>query len=430
MPQTKWYQLDNAAKIVPSTAGGSDTRVFRITCVLNEEVDPDALQGAVTSAARDFPHFSSILKKGLFWYYLDQSNLEAEVTEEDQPALSTIYWEGRRNLLYRVNYYGKRINLEMFHVLTDGTGAFEFLKAILADYLRIKYGLEIPGDMGSRASGGDRQDDAFGKYYKKEAEKPEEAKRAQKRAYHLRGERDENLENHLVEGTVSVQKFLEAARERKTTIAVLSTAMAIRAVLREMSVRDQRLPIVFSVPVNLRNYFPSETARNFFGVINVSFDPAMYDGTVDSIIPVVKDSFDRQLKQDQVELTMNSYAALEHNLAVKVVPLPIKNLVISMANAKMQKGITGTVSNIGKIKVPEAMAPYIDKFSCFMAAPEIQYCICSYKDKLVFGVASAFIEHPVIRNFFRDMVDMGIEVELESNDFDVIKEEVQHASLS
>ena len=403
MPQTKWYQLDNAAKIVPSTAGGSDTRVFRITCVLNEEVDPDALQGAVTSAARDFPHFSSILKKGLFWYYLDQSNLEAEVTEEDQPALSTIYWEGRRNLLYRVNYYGKRINLEMFHVLTDGTGAFEFLKAILADYLRIKYGLEIPGDMGSRASGGDRQDDAFGKYYKKEAEKPEEAKRAQKRAYHLRGERDENLENHLVEGTVSVQKFLEAARERKTTIAVLSTAMSIRAVLREMSVRDQRLPIVFSVPVNLRNYFPSETARNFFGVINVSFDP---------------------------ELTMNSYAALEHNLAVKVVPLPIKNLVISLANAKMQKGITGTVSNIGKIKVPEAMEPYIDKFSCFMAAPEIQYCICSYKDKLVFGVASAFIEHPVIRNFFRDMVDMGIEVELESNDFDVIKEEVQHASLS
>ncbi|HAB93635.1 MAG TPA: hypothetical protein DCF49_02535, partial [Lachnospiraceae bacterium] len=252
MAQTKWYQLDNAAKIVPSTTGGSDTRVFRITCVLNEEVDPDVLQSAVTSAARDFPHFSSILKKGLFWYYLDQSGLEAEVTKEDQPALSTIYWEGRRNLLYRVNYFGKRINLEMFHVLTDGTGAFEFLKAILAEYLRMKYGVEIPDEAGSRASGGDRQDDAFGKYYKKENEKPEEAKHAVKRAYHLRGERDENLENHLVEGTVSVKKFLEAARERKTTIAVLSTAIAIRAVLREMSVRDKRLPIVFSVPVNLR----------------------------------------------------------------------------------------------------------------------------------------------------------------------------------
>ena len=140
MAQTKWYQLDNAAKIVPSTAGGSDTRVFRITCELNEEVDPEALQSAVTAAARDFPHFSSVLKKGLFWYYLDQSDLDAEVTRDDRPALDTIYWEGRRNLLYRVNYHGRRINLEMYHVLTDGTGAFEFLKAILAEYLGIKTG--------------------------------------------------------------------------------------------------------------------------------------------------------------------------------------------------------------------------------------------------------------------------------------------------
>ena len=51
MAQTKWYQLDNAAKIVPSTAGGSDSRVFRITCELVEEVDPEALQGAVTSVS-------------------------------------------------------------------------------------------------------------------------------------------------------------------------------------------------------------------------------------------------------------------------------------------------------------------------------------------------------------------------------------------
>ena len=180
MAQTKWYQLDNAAKIVPSTAGGSDTRVFRITCELKEEVDPEVLQSAVTAAARDFPHFSSVLKKGLFWYYLDQSDLDAEVTGDDRPALDTIYWEGRRNLLYRVNYHGRRINLEMYHVLTDGTGAFEFLKAILAEYLGIRYGLDLIQTTGSRASGEDRQNDAFGKYYHKAKEKPEGQKSAPK----------------------------------------------------------------------------------------------------------------------------------------------------------------------------------------------------------------------------------------------------------
>lgn len=418
MAQTKWYQLDNAAKIVPSTAGGSDTRVFRITCELNEEVDPEALQSAVTAAARDFPHFSSVLKKGLFWYYLDQSDLDAEVTRDDRPALDTIYWEGRRNLLYRVNYHGRRINLEMYHVLTDGTGAFEFLKAILAEYLGIRHGLDLIQTTGSRASGEDRQNDAFGKYYKKEKGKPEGQKSAPKRAYHLRGDKDENLQNHLLEGTVSVAAFLAAARERNSTVAELSTALFIQAALREMSVRDRKYPIVLSVPVNLRNYFPSDTARNFFGVINVVYDPALYDGTLESIIPVVRESFHKQLKQDQVELTMNSYAALEHNIAIKVVPLFIKNLVISAINAKTQMGITGTISNVGKITVPKEMEPYIHKFSCFMAAPEVQVCLCSFKDELVFSVTSAFIQQPVIRNFFRDIVDMGIDVVLESNDFD------------
>ncbi|MBQ5361061.1 MAG: hypothetical protein IIU47_08480, partial [Lachnospiraceae bacterium] len=114
--------------------------------------------------------------------------------------------------------------------------------------------------------------------------------------------------------------------------------------MQEMSVRDRRLPIVLSVPVNLRNYFKSDTTRNFFGVINVAYYPADFDGTLQSIIRVVNDSFRRQLEGDQVALTMNSYAALEHNLAVKVVPIWLKNLVISLANDRMQKGITGTVS--------------------------------------------------------------------------------------
>ena len=58
----------------------------------------------------------------------------------------------------------------MFHVLTDGTGAFEFLKAILSEYLQLKYDLEELAVEGSRAAKGDRRDDAFGKYYQKALE--------------------------------------------------------------------------------------------------------------------------------------------------------------------------------------------------------------------------------------------------------------------
>ena len=102
-PALRWVRLDNAAKIVPSTTGGADTRVFRITCELKEDVDPDTLQSAVAVAARDFPHFGSVLKKGLFWYYLDQSGmylsklLYDDISALKGQGLSGIVEDGEQN---------------------------------------------------------------------------------------------------------------------------------------------------------------------------------------------------------------------------------------------------------------------------------------------------------------------------------------------
>ena len=140
--QSRWYELDNAAKIVPPTTKGSDTRVFRISCELKEEVDGEILQRALDKTVPDFPYFACVLRRGLFWYYLDSSSIRAVVQPENKPACAPIYQDGRRKLLYRVNYHRRRINLEMFHVLTDGTGAIAFLKTIVCRYLQIRHDIE------------------------------------------------------------------------------------------------------------------------------------------------------------------------------------------------------------------------------------------------------------------------------------------------
>ena len=116
-----------------------------------------------------------------------------------------------------------------------------------------------------------------------------------------------------------------------------------------MRERDKKLPIVLSVPVNLRNYFKSDTARNFFGVINVAFYPEQYDGTLESILKVVQASFKRQLTQDQVSLSMHDYARLEHNIAIRPVPLFIKNLVIAAVNKHPSEAHTLTLQTEGRL---------------------------------------------------------------------------------
>ena len=42
MPET-WYKVDNVAKVFLASINRRDPRVFRVSCTLNEDVDPDCL---------------------------------------------------------------------------------------------------------------------------------------------------------------------------------------------------------------------------------------------------------------------------------------------------------------------------------------------------------------------------------------------------
>lgn len=425
MPITdrKWYKLDNAAKIIPSTARGSDTRVFRLTCELKEDVDGTVLQHALDRTITEFPHFNCYLQRGLFWYYLERSyRLKAEVFEDNIPALSAIYERGRKTLLYRVSYFHKKINLEMYHVLSDGAGAFVFLKAIVHNYLIEKYRIEaeIPED--DFASVGEKEADAFDHFYSKKGKRSGAMNKimsAHTKAYQIRGERDANMNLHMIEGTVSVKAFLDLCHRYHATLAIMTTSIVIEGIIRSMHVRERQKPIVVTVPVNLRNYFPSGTTRNFYGVISVVYQSEKYDGSLDSVIGDVRKSFDEQLQEDRIVETMNTYSALEHNWAVKVIPLQFKDLGISGINYLRKQEVTTSVSNVGRVTMPEPLVPYIDRFASFMSTNTEQMCISSFQDRLVFGFTSAFIECSAIMNFFRRLTAFGIGVELSTNDFDL-----------
>lgn len=418
MERKNWYKLDNAAKIVPSTARGANTRVFRLTCELKEKVEKDMLQIALDETIDEFPFFNCVLHRGLFWYYLEDSDLRPVVELEHTPACMPLYIPGHKNLLYRVNYFDKRINLEMFHVLADGTGAFMFFKTLIIRYLQLKHSLSEDIKPVDEFSVEEKNVDAFIDNYSKQKGLKQLKEMSAVKAYQVSGELDENLLPHLLEGTVSSSKFLELAHKHNTTVGVLCVAIYIKAAILSMNRGQKKRHVVVSVPVNLRQFYHSGTARNFFGVINIDYDPANYDGNLNTIIEPVDKAFKEKLSAENIEKTMNSYSALEHNLAVKVVPLPIKDFTIGRFDAAAKKGVTTSMSNIGRIKMPKEVEEYIDRFSAFMTAASQQVTVCSFGDKMTFGEASPFKTHRVMLNFFRCLSEQGIEVELGSNDYD------------
>ena len=52
--------------------------------------------------------------------------------------------------------------------------------------------------------------------------------------------------------------------------------------------------------------------------------------------------------------------------------------------------------------------------SAQQAARNAQICIISYRDRLVFGISTAFLRSDIEEHFFRSLVGMGIDIELET----------------
>ena len=417
-----WYKLDNAATIIPPTMSGADTRVFRLTCELKEDVDPEILQAALDQALDEFPHMNCCLRRGIFWFYMDEMKTRPAVAEENIPALKALYIPGTKKTLFRVNYFRNRINLELFHVLADGTGGYVFFRQILTNYLVKKHSLDSSLILTDPTSAFEKQDDAFRHFYenrKNVTERNFARDLFPVKAYQLRGEKDEDLKEHLIEVTVPTSGMLDLAHRMGATIGILATAIYVEAILKEMKHEDYRKPVVISVPVNLRQFFPSNTTRNFFGTIKVAFDPKLYNGTLESVIPVIKKEFKEKLADDKIFYTMNTYAALEHNRAIRYVPLFLKNFVVGRFTSAMYSSVTTSVSNVGRITMPEVCVPFIRKFSTFMASKTVFMCITSFEDRMVFGIATCYKKHQISLNFVRRLVELGIPAEIASNDFEL-----------
>ena len=165
----RWDKLDNTALLFPSIVGEDMTNVFRISVTLTEEVDPEILQRALDTILPKFDSFNVRLRTGLFWYYFEENGKPApRVVKENAYPCRMIRTNKNNSYLFRVSYYRRRINLEVYHVLTDGMGGINFLRELTYQYLRMAYPqlMELKGDDFSSVTSMNRED-SFHKNYKR-----------------------------------------------------------------------------------------------------------------------------------------------------------------------------------------------------------------------------------------------------------------------
>lgn len=412
-----WRKLDNAAKIFPAVSNRKDTRVFRFYCECTDPVDGAALQEALYKTLDKYPLFQTVLRKGLFWYYMEKSSLMPQVREEYEPPCLNLYHRDKKNLLFQVTFYKNRINFEVFHALTDGTGAIQFLKELVKHYLILRYPEAALPDISLTEpdlTTHDQETDSFSKYYNRHPDKEGEKK---KRSYQLTGARTGYGDMNITEGVVSCQVILKKAKEYGVSLTVLLTSVLMWAIYEEMTLRRKKKPVVLMIPVNLRNYFPSFSMLNFWGWIEPDFSFADRDCTFEDVIAHVQDYFKRELTKEGLEQRVSQYMKLERNPLLRLFPLEFKNLGMQLAVQLAKPEVTAVFSNLGVVKLPEEYAPYLKRFGVFTSTQKVELSTCSYQDDLVISFASGFQNQNIERNFFRLLKKLGIESTLLTGQF-------------
>lgn len=413
--RSKWRKLDNAAQAFPAAAGKHDTRVFRFYCQLKEEVQEKSLQEALEKTMEKYPLFQAVLRKGLFWFYLERRDIRAVVKEEDRPPCSKIYVPDQKSLLFEVTYYKNRINFEAFHALTDGTGAMQFLTELVKNYLMLAHPeAHLPDiNQDSDVTGSDQEEDSFSQYYSTDLPKIREKKES---AFQMRGERLEQDEMQIMEINMSVKEVLAKARGYGVSLTVYLSSILLWAIHEEVPKHKLHKPIALMVPVNLRNYFPSQTMSNFFGWIEVGYR-FQEDTTLEEVLAHVKSLFEKELVKERIGMRMNELVGLEKHPLLRIVPLEMKTWFLQAGTTLGGKSITSIYSNVGLLHFPEEYHAYIERFGVFTSTNKLQLCSCSFGDELMLGFTTKVRGTNVQRNFIRKLKQEGIQCREEPNDF-------------
>ena len=411
-----WRRLDNSAKIFPVSTGKKYSTVFRISAVLKENIEPEILQKAVENALNVYISFKVRMKTGMFWYYLEHNPKPPIIEKEQNYPCKYIDPLTNNNYLFKVTYFDKKINIDIFHSLTDGNSGATFFKEIIYQYIELKHKNEFEEELRISRKIEYNTEDSYMKNYNKEAK----SNASSKKAYILKGKKIPLGAISAVHEIMDVEKLREICKSKGATVTQYLTAVYIYCIYEENYKQNKgKKPVKVCIPVNLKKYFNSITLSNFFSYLTVEAELEKDNlNTFEKILEFVKKDFEKKLSQEEIIRTMSANVKLGNNPFIRGIPLLIKKIVVRLGYIEIRKYTTTTFSNVGRIGIIGKYRKYIDNFF-FLLAPEpvekIKCSACSYEDKLTFTFTSIIDDNRIEKKFYEFIKQQGIDVYIESN---------------
>lgn len=398
----KKLPLDNAAKIYPAAMTKKWNSVFAVSAHINESVNHIILQQAVNDLAKRFPSMYVALKKEFFWdCFVPATDFNIVCADKGSPCRPMNILD-KTKPLFRVVYNKYEIRAEFFHSVTDGTGATEYLKALLLRYFEIKEGMTV-NDENIKKIIDPVEDYEIRDDFQSIYEKGVGVSRNDTNAFQMPLEREEGFlakTDYFLD--VNKLKAVAKAKYDCTVTQYIATLYALALLSRYD--KNSKKPVKLSIPVNLRKFFGSKTLRNFSSYITVNVTPAD-DYTFENVLALIKKAMKENITKENFFKAISQNIADERMIISKYSPNFIKRLVMRQA-FKMygEKKYTSTITSVGYIKLPQELEKKVDYMSVLLGETFINPINCAvvgFRNTICVTITSCSKDMSVQREFQR-----------------------------
>lgn len=412
-----WMPLDNAAKIYPAVQNEELTSVFRLSCELKERIKAKPLLAAIHLLENRFPYYKVKPKKGFFWYYLEFHNEPIPL----KPDLAIPCRAFRKDkLIFRVLAKDKRISVEFSHILTDGGGAFEFLKTLLLTYFA-SCGISLRETLSMKpceAPSVEEFEDAFSEHFQKNIPFPKK----KPKSFHLPFPLNTPPRFGVIVANIPLADIAWKSKAYQVSITEYLVAVYLHSLqsiynrLSNLQRRTQPKTFRIQVPVNLRKLYPSRTMRNFSLFVTPEIDVALGQYSFEEIAKSVHHIMQLETDKKLINKIIARNVGAERNIWLKNTPLFIKSLILRLTyEIAGTSRYSGVITNLGKVTFGEADR-FIEHFVFIPPPPnknlKVNCGVLGFGNHLMMSFGNISSSTELEKEFCRYLVKQGMRVKI------------------
>lgn len=411
-------RLDNAAKIYPAIQNEELTSVFRLSCVLKHRISITPLLAAIHEIEDRFPYYKVKPRKGFFWYYLEYQQEPIPLRPDlDLPCRAF----EKDDLIFRILAKDNRLSVEFSHILTDGGGAFEFLKTLLISYFAC-CNIRLDRTAGflkpHEPPDPDEFEDAFSKHFPGKI--PSSKKKP--KSFHLPFRLSDHPRFKVLVVSIPLFEVSQKAKTYQVSITDYLVAVYLYSLqsiyngLSPFQRKKHRKIFRIQVPVNLRKIYPSKTMRNFSLFITPEIDLSLGQYTFEEIVKTVHHIIQLETDKKLINKIIARNVGAERNIWLRNTPLFIKSLILYMTyHIEGTSLYSGVITNLGKVTFGE-VDDLIDYFVFIPPPPnktlKVNCGIIGFDNSLVMSFGNITDSRELEREFFSFLVKEGVHVKI------------------